>query len=441
MTSFIQRGDVLSWGRVERGPQRVASPRFLDEVPRLIATRPEGSLLAIGARRSYGDSISNRDGSLISMQGIDRLISFDSETGILRAEAGATLNAILLFCVPRGWFVPVTPGTRFVTLGGAIANDIHGKNHHAAGTFGRHVRQLSLIRGDGSRTILDADDSSGLFAATIGGLGLTGIIEWADIALERIESSDLDVDIRSFSHLDEFWELASGSIATHTNTVAWIDCTARGDGLGRGIFSRANWSREPRLAPHNDRQRLHVPFEAPSGMLNRYAVTAFNKIYFRAQARKGSLRQHYSKVFHPLDSIADWNRLYGPGGFWQYQCVLPVSSMTEGIRALVQEIAKSGEGSFLSVLKTFGALRSPGLLSFPMEGCTLALDFANRGASTLKLLSRLDGIVSQAGGRLYAAKDGRMPKDMWQQGYADLGRFCTHVDPAFSSDFWKRVGA
>ena len=436
---FAKRSDTLSWGRIVRMPQRVASPRFRDELPGAIAAAPGGSVLPVGLRRSYGDSVLSSNGGLIDMTGLDRLISLDTEQGILRADAGVSLSEIMQHIVPLGLFVAVTPGTGFVTVGGAIANDVHGKNHHRAGTFGRHVRRLGLVRSDGANEI-GPDMQGDLFAATVGGLGLTGIIDWAEIQLQKITSAYVDAEIIPFGNLADFWPLAEELAGSHEHTVAWIDCTAVGRRAGRGIFSRGNWSADGALVPHEDRHRIAIPLEAPSGLLNAFTVGLFNRVYYVAQKRKtGRLRQHYATFFHPLDSIAAWNWLYGRHGFWQYQCVVPSATMKDSIAALLDEITRSGQGSFLAVLKTCGSIASPGLLSFPMEGATLALDFPNRGETTTQLLARLDAIVKEAGGRLYAAKDGRVPKTMWHAGYPSLERFASYVDPRFASDFWRRV--
>jgi len=438
--TYVLRNDALSWGRVVKTPQRVAAPRFRKDLIELVAQHPGKSVLAVGLRRSYGDSVLNSEGGLIATAGLDRFLALDPAARVLRAEAGVTLGEIMRLIVPRGLFVPVTPGTRFVTLGGAIANDVHGKNHHRAGTLGRHVIRLGLLRSDGSRTEVRPDSDGALFAATVGGLGLTGIIEWAEIKLQSIPSSQLEAEIIAYAGLAEFWQIAEDSVDTHEHTVAWIDCAAEGPHCGRGIFTRANWSAEGGLRAHEDRQSFGVPVDAPEGLLNHLTVGMFNHFYYAAQRRKtGVHRQHYASFFHPLDSVANWNRLYGPQGLWQYQCVVPPATMKDAIAALLAEIARSGQGSFLAVLKTFGDIRSPGLLSFPMEGATLALDFANRGERTLALLARLDAIVRQAKGRLYAAKDGRIPKQMWGEGYPNLDRFIPCLDKAFASDFWRRV--
>jgi len=438
--AFVRRHDALSWGRIVRTPQLVASPRFREDLFAVIAARPGDAVLPVGMRRSYGDCVMNSRGGIIEMTGIDRFMTLDLAAGTLQAEAGMTLSEIMRRVVPFGFFVPVTPGTRFITLGGAIANDVHGKNHHRAGTFGCHVNRLSLLRTDGTRGEIGPECNSDLFAATVGGLGLTGIIEWVEIKLQPIKSSQLEVEIVPLDNLTQFWELAAASNATHEHTVAWIDCAAEGRRLGRGIFSRGNWSSQGGLAVHDDHQRVRVAIDAPAHLLNRFSIRLFNRLYYSRQARKScKQRQHYASFFHPLDSIADWNRLYGRHGFWQYQCVMPPSTMKDAIAALLAEIASSGQGSFLAVLKSFGDVASPGLLSFPMEGATLALDFPNRGDRTLRLLSRLDVIVQEAGGRLYAAKDGRIPKNMWVAGYPNLHRFMAHIDPAIASDFWRRV--
>jgi L-gulonolactone oxidase len=251
------------------------------------------------------------------------------------------------------------------------------------------VTRIGLLRSDGYRELSPGDD---LFAATIGGFGLTGVILWAEIQLQRIGSSDLDVEIIPYDSLEAFWQLAEASTASHEHTVAWIDFAARGRKLGRGIFTRANWRATGPLQPHSDAFRRSVPVEVPFCLLSGLSMRAFNALYYRVQkGKRGAQVQPYADFFHPLDAVADWNRLYGRGGFYQYQCVVPAGSMRDAIAALVGAIVQAGQGSALAVLKTCGAVPSPGLLSFPMEGVTLALEFPNRGAETLALMSRLDG--------------------------------------------------
>lgn len=442
MTSFLDRSDILPWGRIPRLQMRVAQPSFRDELAGLVEIGSHGphGVLATGLRRSYGDSCLNGDGAVIDMLGLDRFISFNRTTGRLVAEAGVSLADILRLVVPAGYFLPVTPGTKFVTLGGAVANDVHGKNHHRAGTFGRWVRSLNLLRSDGVERTVDADDPTGLFAATIGGLGLTGIITRVEIELVPITSSNMDVQTIPFTNLAEFFRIAAESELSHEYTVAWIDCLAEGPTLGRGIFTRARHSSNgPLLAGHQ--VGPGVPFDAPGFLLNRLTLSAFNEIYYRAAGRPREQITAFAPYFYPLDAIGNWNRLYGRRGFYQYQSVIPEADAEAVTKQALGAIAKAGCGSFLAVLKTFGDVPSPGLLSFPMKGTTLALDFPNRGATTLSLLDKLDAIVREAGGRLYPAKDGRIPPAMFLAGYPALDRFKTHIDRGMSSTFWRRMNS
>jgi FAD/FMN-containing dehydrogenase len=437
-SSFVARDDALSWGRVMRERQKVAHPRFCDELPSLLRDPSAASKLPVGLLRSYGDSCLNGAGALIEMCGLDRFMDFDAETGVLRAEAGVSLSELLRLSVPKGWFAPTTPGTRFVTLGGALANDVHGKNHHRAGSIGRHVRAFGLLRSDRGRQTVTPQNDPELFASTIGGLGLTGIVEWVELQLARIGGAFLDVEIIPYGKLEDFWPLAEESVSDYEHTVAWIDCASRGEKSGRGIFSRANWIADSAYDLHDDRSWKRVFIEAPGMALNRLTVGAFNEAYHRANSAKaGKSRQHYAPFFYPLDAIGGWNKLYGRRGMLQYQCVVPRETQRDAIRALLDVIADSGQASFLAVLKTFGDLPSPGLLSFPRPGATLALDFPFRGDTTLKLMARLDAIVADAGGALYPAKDGRMSGDMFRRSFPKWGKFMK--DPALESDFWRRV--
>ena len=425
-----------------RARHAVARPQWRDELPALIAEGVAGSrkLLAAGLRRSYGGSGLNPEGAVIDMTGLDRAIAFDTQTRRLRAEAGMSFDAALRLLVPRGFFLPVTPGTRFVTLGGAVANDVHGKNHHHAGTFGRWVRRLGLLRSDGSGVELGPDDSSGLFAATIGGLGLTGVINWVELEAIPIASAMMDVEIIPFGALDEFFSLTAESDAAFDYTVAWIDCLAAGGALGRGVFSRGRHAQSGPLAT-KPRTGRSLPFDLPGFALNRLSVKGFNALYYgNARRKAGRTTIPYEPFFYPLDAIANWNRMYGKRGFYQYQSVVPADAARDATREMLVAIAASGAGSFLAVLKTFGDIPSPGMLSFPRAGVTLALDFANRGAATLALMGRLDAIVLEAGGRLYPAKDGRIPAAVFRAGYPNWDEFARHVDPGFSSHFWRQVG-
>ncbi len=438
--NFRPRGDILSWGRVARAPRYVSYPRHRDELPELLADGEWRSLLATGLRRSYGDSNLNSAGGAIDMTGVDRFLAFDPSTGILRAEAGASLSQVLRLVAPKGWFLPTTPGTRFVTLGGAVANDVHGKNHHRAGSIGCHVTRFSLARSDGFRGEVSPLSDPGLFNATIGGLGLTGVIEWIELQLERIPSSYLDAETIAYDSLADFFALAEESAKDFEHTVAWIDASSKGSKFGRGLFSRANWRHKDDTNAHSDGGWKRMPIDAPTFCLNPLSVRLFNENYFRSGKRKvGLTREHYAPFFYPLDAILDWNRLYGWPGMYQYQCVVPPDRAPQAIEALLVEIARSGQASFLAVLKTFGERLSPGLLSFPRPGATLALDFPNRGATTLELMARLDRIVLEAKGALYPAKDGRISPLMFRASFPKWESFLRHKDNAMNSDFWRRV--
>lgn len=393
-------------------------------------------LLAYGQGRSYGDVCQNNDGILLDTRYLDHFIAFDQEQGLLRCESGVTLATILQTIVPRGWFLPVTPGTKFVSVGGAIANDVHGKNHHRAGTFGCHLVSFELLRSDGQRLVCSADQNSELFAATIGGLGLTGLITWAEFKLKKIPGALIEQQTLRFNNLEEFFQISADSSQDWEYTVAWVDCLASGKQLGRGLFMRGN--HVTGFAKVSDKTTLTMPFNAPGFLLNKYTVQAFNQLYYHRPVKQQSTIP-YDPFFYPLDKIAHWNRLYGKRGFMQYQCVIPPQHAHDAMHEILQTIAASGQGSFLSVLKEFGDIASPGLLSFPRPGVTLALDFSNKGESTLQLLEQLDKITREAHGAVYPAKDARMSSESFTHYFPHWQQFSQYIDPHFRSDFWKRV--
>ena len=421
---------LRSWGHLPARP--AAEERWWSE---RLATLPgiAGTLLAYGNGRSYGDVGLNSDATLLHTRGMDRFIAFDEVNGLLSCEAGVLLSEILDVFVPRGWFLPVTPGTRFVTVGGAIANDVHSKNHHRAGTFGCHVRRFELLRSDASRRLCSPHENADWFAATIGGLGLTGLITWVELALKRIPGVGIAVENTRFCGLDEFFALNAEAEARHEYTVAWIDCLAN---TPRGIFMAGDHAAGSGLAM-TAKKVLSFPLTPPLSLVNGLTLRTFNQAYYHRPLPAQTV-MHYAPYFYPLDGLLHWNRLYGRQGFYQYQFVLPLAARA-ALDDILRSIAASGQGSFLAVLKTFGDLPSPGLLSFPMPGVTLALDFPNRGAPTLALFDRLDAIVSAAGGRLYAAKDARMSGDFFRRAYPRLDEFLPFIDAKFSSDFARRV--
>lgn len=425
---------LTAWGALPAVPA-AAEIRLASRAAALPAAAGNGTLLPYGNGRSYGDVCLNAGGTLLSTRGLDRFIAFDPASGVLRCEAGVLLADILDLCVPRGWFLPVTPGTRFVTVGGAIANDVHGKNHHAAGSFGCHVRAFELLRSDGERRRCSPQENPDWFAATIGGLGLTGLIVEAELQLRRIAGPAMTVENTRFADLDEFFALNAVAEERHEYTVAWVDCLAA---RPRGWFMAGNHAgaEAAREAPPPGKART-LPLTPPVSLVNGLSLRAFNPAYFH-RPLPARATVHYVPYFYPLDGLLHWNRMYGPRGFYQYQCVLPATARA-ALDEILQAIAASGQGSFLAVLKTFGARASPGLLSFPMPGSTLALDFPNRGEATRALFGRLDAIVAAAGGRLYAAKDARMPGALFRRGYPALDEFIPYLDPKFASDFWRRI--
>ena len=439
-----------SWGRLPKAtPSAVHRPYWRRELADLdLGGTPA---LPYGLGRSYGDSCLNDGGVLIDTSQLARLIHFDSERGILRAEAGLSLDQLLAVIVPRGWFLPVSPGTQFITLGGAVANDIHGKNHHRAGTFGCHVRRFELWRSDGSRRECSPDENAELFRATIGGMGLTGLITWVEIQLASIASPSLQMERIRFRSFDEYLALENESSADYEYTVSWVDCMRRGP--MRGLFQRANFTNDGTAPSMRDtipskrgaagkiRRWLRVPFDMPSFALNSGVIKLFNQSIFQLQRRDRISRStDYVPFFYPLDGVRDWNRIYGKRGFYQYQFVVP-SEAEDVFGEILDRISSSRQGSFLVILKKFGKIPSPGLMSFPREGLTLALDFPNRGQTTLDLLDELDRLVGQAGGSVYPAKDARMSAASFQHYYPQWKEFARTIDPRFSSSFWRRVTA
>lgn len=433
--------NIESWGRVVRSEHHVFKPvdRHGVEAAFEAAENDGVSILGHGLGRSYGDSNLNPNQMLFATRSLDQFISLDAQTGIIRAEAGVSLAEVLEVAVPLGFFLPTTPGSRFVTLAGAVANDVHGKNHHGAGCFGNSVTRFGMVRSDLGEIEVSPESHSELFHATIGGLGLTGLITWVEFQLTPILSAYMSEQTLVFKNVDEFFEIEKSQRENFEYTVSWVDCTTRGRKLGRGVFSGGNWSTSGNLDVHREGGPV-LPIDLPSFALNSLTLKAFNSAYNIRQKMKRRNRQtHYSSFFYPLDSIRGWNRLYGRKGFYQFQSVIPSDHARTATKEMLNLVASSGQGSMLAVLKTFGSKVSPGLMSFPQEGVTLALDFKNSGERTLSLMADLDKVVRSAGGRLYPAKDGRISADMFQAGYprwVDIERL---RDPLISSAFWRRV--
>ena len=388
----------------------------------------DSSLSAIprGMGRSYGDSALSAN--ILSSERLDHLLAFEPETGILTCEAGVTLAEILSFAVPHGWFLPVTPGTKFVSVGGAIASDVHGKNHHVDGCFSDHVQSLVLRTATNETVICSASQNIELFRATCGGMGLTGLVVEATIKLRPIETAFINETILKAGNLDEVFELFE-EYSSASYSVAWIDCLSGGTKLGRSLLMLGEHTRLDELGRKSSdplREKggvtLPVPFNMPTFTLNQYSIRAFNTLYYHRVRKKVSEHcVHYEPFFYPLDGLSHWYRLYGKRGFVQYQCVFPMAESKRGMTKLLECISNAQKGSFLAVLKAFGP-GNENYLSFPFEGYTLALDFKIEPDLAI-LLQKLDEIVLEHGGRLYLSKDSRMKQEMFQAGYPQLDAF------------------
>ena len=427
---------VSSWGRLSAEPHHVFSARDLPALQQALRHSSNPGL-AHGMGRSYGDACLNPGGTLWLTGGLDHFIAFNEDNGRLVCEAGVLLRDIQRLAVPRGWMLPVTPGTQLVTVGGAIANDVHGKNHHVLGSFGDHVLRLTLLRTNGETIECGPHERSDWFAATVGGVGLTGIITQAELQLRRTPGPWLDTETLAYANLDEFFQLADASEAHWEHTVSWIDCISGGG--GRGVFMRGNpIVTAPRPLP--TAQQRTMPLVSPVSLVNRLSLRPFNMAYYHLKKwRAGRAITHYEAFFYPLDNLLEWNRMYGPRGFFQYQSVVPRAVGRDAIQAMLREIARSGDGSFLAVLKTFGNRQPVGMLSFAQPGVTLALDFPNHGARTHRLFERLDAIVREVQGRIYLAKDARMPRELFEAGYPRLPEFLPYRDPGISSGLSRRL--
>lgn len=423
-----------SWGQFPKVKTKVVEAWWRDEVSQL--KEGSDSYLAVGKGRSYGDSalLSAERGAMVSLCRCQGLLSFDADTALLTVEGGCSLSDILAWSVPRKYFLPVVPGTKYVTVAGAVANDIHGKNHHEAGTFGYWVDSFKLFHSQHGWLLCSREQNRELFEATIGGLGLTGVIVEVTIKMHSLVGQGLvEQESRRFGSLDEGMQILEEMDRDFPMTVAWLDMASSKTGQGVAMGGRFVEGEMPRSSG----QTVKVPVEAPHFVLNRSTIRAFNRVY-SVTRREGVFRQPFHSYFFPLDGIGDWNRLYGRRGFLQYQCVVP-KGKREVLACLQKIVTDSGQGACLSVLKKFGVQQSPGWLSFPMAGWTLAMDFPMEGSETLALFERMDDIVREAGGRLYPAKDARMDADFFRQSYPAWERLEQMRDPKITSEFWERM--
>ncbi|TWP38614.1 FAD-binding oxidoreductase [Leekyejoonella antrihumi] len=442
------RRSLTGWGRTAASVADVFTVDDDEQVAMLVGSAGRRGVLARGLGRSYGDAAQNAGGLVLDMTARRAILQVDEATGVVEVEAGVSMDQLIRELLPLGWFVPVSPGTRQVTVGGAIAADVHGKNHHRDGSFGAHVQELTLVTGDGRVRRVVAGEP--LFWATVGGMGLTGVILRARIRMKCVRTSTLLVDTRRCANLDDVLAQMEDD-DRYDYSVAWVDCLARGAALGRSVLTRGRFATVDELpAPRRDhpltftsRTRLAAPPGWPNGLLNRYSVGAFNEAWFRKapRARMGQ-PQSVGAFFHPLDGVAGWNRIYGSSGFLQYQVLVPLDS-PDAIRQVVASFSSNGLASFLSVLKRMGS-GNPGYLSFPRPGWTLTLDIPAGDPATGMLLDRLDEKILEVGGRSYFAKDSRMTARSAHAMYPRLSEWREvrdRFDPngVFTSDLARRV--
>jgi decaprenylphospho-beta-D-ribofuranose 2-oxidase len=439
---------LTGWGRISPTAAELASPSTVAAATELLESAAARGVIARGLGRSYNNAAQCEGGVVISTGELNRIIDLDAATGLVTCEAGVSLEQLMVAGLSSGWFVPVSPGTRQVTVGGAIAADVHGKNHHVAGSFARHVRSIDVVLPGGElRTVTGESE---LFWATAGGMGLTGLIVRATVQLKRVGTSRVRVDTVRTAGIDETMAVLAEHDRDYGYTVAWSDSLARGSGLGRSVVTSGDFAEPDELPPGSDPfefrpgARVGLPPGFPPGVINKYSVTLLNEAYYRKapRSRRGEL-QTIGKFFHPLDGIRNWNRVYGPGGFRQYQYVMPFGAEA-AVRRSYEMVAGARAPSFVTVLKRFGE-GDPGLMSFPMPGWTLALDFPARTPGLDGLLDRLDQLVLENGGRVYLAKDSRVPPDVLAQMYPRLEEFRklrAELDPSglLASDLSRRLG-
>lgn len=441
---------LSGWGRTAPTVAEVVRPRTVQEVALAVTTAGPRGVVARGLGRSYGDPAQNAGGRVVDLTALNRITGMDLDTGLVTCEGGVSLHALMRALVPFGYFVPVTPGTRYVTVGGAIGCDIHGKNHHADGSFAQHVTSLDLLLADGSVRTVTPEGDPELFWATAGGMGLTGIVLSATIRMLPIETSRIVIDTFKLPDLDAVMERLAGTDADYRYTVAWMDCLAKGGRLGRSLLDCGNFATPADLPAKARTEPLafapkpvaSAPDLVPSGLLNKRTIALMNEVWYRKTPASHRKIGTIGGFFHPLDGVRDWNRVYGRAGFVQYQFVVPFGEEA-ALRRMVEQISRVQAPSFVSVLKRFGA-GSPGYLSFPAPGWTLALDFPTGTPQLARLLTWLDEQVLGAGGRIYLAKDARMSARDAARMYPRLEEFRkvrAEVDPhgVFVSDQSRRL--
>ena len=448
---FVRR-PMSGWGCTPIEDCDVYRPESVAEFRAIVDQAPQATLTPRGCGRSYGDAALNGAGAVMLSERLDRFGSFDEGTGVLRCDAAVTLADIIEVFLPKGFFFPVTPGTKNISVGGAIAADVHGKNHHSSGSMSAWIHRFKLLTGRNEILDCSPSENSEAFWATVGGMGLTGVILEAELQLRRVESAFMCAEYERIPDIDRLLERLAESESGYDYAVAWVDGLAKGASLGRSVLMRANHAqvdaltgrnRQEPLSVRRRRSRLRVPIRLPDATLNPVSMKVFNWLYY-ARHPTASRMVECDDFFYPLDAVEEWNRAYGRRGVLQYQCVIPEEGARAGLIELLETLNASGFGSFLTVLKTLGAA-SEGLLSFPMPGKTLALDVPNTGSDLIEVFHRLDAIVLGLGGRAYLAKDACMTRGTFERMYPRHAEFKAAraiLDPSsrFSSSLARRLG-
>ncbi len=441
---------LSGWGRHPIEECYTNRPEIQEDIKHILLDGVQKSYISFGLGRSYGDTPLNLNHGVILTTKLNKFISFDPTTGVIECEAGVSFAEIIEYFLPKGFFLPVTPGTKYVTVGGAISNDVHGKNLHVDGSFSQHVISFELLIADGSVLQCSRESNSEIFWATIGGIGLTGIILTAKFKLIQVETSYYDVRYEKAQNIEKALQLFQESDDQYQYSVAWIDCLAKGNSLGKCVLMRGNHAKMEQLN-NNQKQsplivknkyKVNVPINLPSIVLNQASIKLFNKAYYSTQPSGVNKTVYFEPFFYPLDSILNWNRLYGKKGFVQYQAVFP-ADQTQGLVRMLEKLSSSNRSSFLAVLKSSGN-EGQGMLSFPKKGYTLALDIPIKDDSLFPFLKELDELVIQHGGRVYLAKDSTLDPDSFKIMYPRLNEFQAiknKVDPngLFSSSMARRL--
>ncbi|WP_134703719.1 FAD-binding protein [Ammoniphilus sp. YIM 78166] len=437
------KSTIGGWGNYPKEEAFLYRPEKKQEVADLLTSGELEHWISRGLGRSYGDTALNRNQGVILQTRLNRFLSFDPESRVVECEGGVTFEEIIDVFLPRGLFLPVTPGTKYVTVGGAIANDVHGKNHHVDGVISDHVLEMTLFLPSGEVRTCSREADADLFWATVGGIGLTGVILSAKIRLIPVDSAYIDVDYQKAANLEEALDKLAATNDQYPYSVAWIDCLATGNAMGRSVLMLGKHAEGKPLAIKAKR-KLTMPFHLPSFALNPLSISAFNALYYGKFKDGSQVTVDYDSFFYPLDAIHHWNRMYGTKGFIQYQMVFPPETSREGLTKILQMLSEAKKSSFLAVLKSFGA-KGNGWLSFPRPGYTLALDIPVRGGrSFVHFIKQLDEVVLHYGGVLYLAKDALMSPDTFRQMYPEWEKFKQlkdTIDPnhLFSSSMSRRL--